>query len=65
MKLIIFALILFAGLFIKPVRRTYLAFLALILFSFSGVGVNLINASLIGFLGIPGIAAVCALNLIY
>ena len=51
----------------KPSRRIILSFAALIVLKICGlpIGVNLLNAGLCGLLGIPGIASVFLLNIIY
>ena len=66
MIILIIAGILLSLLF-KPTRRSLLAFLALIGLDLAGigVGVNIFNALLVGFLGIPGICAVALLNIFY
>ena len=55
------------SLIFKPTRKSLLAFLGLIGLDLAGigVGVNILNACLIGFLGIPGIFAVVLLNIFY
>jgi len=55
------------SLFFKPTRRSLLAFLGLLGLDLAGVsvGVNVLNACLVGFLGIPGIGIVAFLNIFY
>ncbi len=55
------------SLLFKPTRRAFWALSGLAVLNSFGVpvGANLLNACLIGFLGIPGIGSVALLNMIY
>lgn len=62
--LIVVALV---SLLFKPTRRTVFALLGLTCLDLAGisVGVNLLNAALIGFLGISGVLGTLILNIIF
>ncbi|MBR5478887.1 MAG: hypothetical protein IKU84_01765 [Clostridia bacterium] len=55
------------SLMFKPLRKTIFALLGLVGLDMAGVsvGVNLINAALIGLLGISGIFCTLILNIIF
>ena len=65
--LILILVALLLSLLFKPTRRSLLALFALIGLDLAGitVGVNLLSAFIIGFLGIPGIGVVAFLNIFY